>query len=96
MRKPDTRSRKWIRAIPPDNWEPSTNSGVCQHHFKPDDFVFDQTTYTNEKHKYNKAPLALGRVKNDSVPTISPTVHLISKETPKRRTGGAKSDNRKK
>ena len=47
--------RKWIRPIPRDNWEPSTNSGVCQHHFKPGDFVFNRTA-TNEKCKKNKAP----------------------------------------
>ena len=39
--------RKWIRAIPRDNWEPTSNSGVCQHHFKPDDFVLYRTDTMN-------------------------------------------------
>ena len=50
--------RKWIRAIPRDNWEPLMNFGDCQHHYKPDDFVFDRPD-TNEKHKKNKAPFGI-------------------------------------
>ena len=54
--------QKWIRATPRENWEPTQNSGVCPHHFKPDDFVLGRTD-TNECRKNKKEVLKLLRVK---------------------------------
>ena len=63
--------RKWMRAIPRDNWEPTSNSGVCKQHFKPDDLALERTD-TNERRKKKKEPLALIRLKSDAIPTIFP------------------------
>ena len=86
--------RKWMRAIPRDNWEPTSNSGVCKQHFKPDDLALERTD-TNERRKKKKEPLGLIRLKSDAIPTIFPNCPAyLSKEIPDRRSGGATSENR--
>ena len=86
--------RKWMRAIPRDNWEPTSNSGVCKQYFKPDDLALERTD-TNERRKKKKEPLALIRLKSDAIPTIFPNCPAyLSKEIPNRRSGGATSENR--
>ena len=42
--------RKWVNAIPRDNWAPVTNSGVCQLHFTSDDFQQDRVD-SNKRRK---------------------------------------------
>ena len=79
--------RKWMRAIPRDNWEPT--SGVCKQHFKPDDLALERTD-TNERRKKKKEPLALIRLKSDAIPTIFPNCPAyLSNEIPNRSSGGA-------
>ena len=86
--------RKWMRAIPRDNWEPTSNSGVCKQHFKPDNLALERTD-TNEWRKKKKEPLALIRLKSDAIPTIFPNcLAYLSKEIQNRRSGGATSENR--
>ena len=83
-----------MRAIPRDNWEPTSNSGVCKQHFKPDDLALERTD-TNERRKKKNEPLALIRLKSDAISTIFPNCPAyLSKETPNRRSGGATSENR--
>ena len=43
--------RKWVNAIPCDNWAPVTNSGVCQLHFTSDDFQQDRVDSNKRKKK---------------------------------------------
>ena len=86
--------RKWMRAIPRDNWESTSNSGVCKQHFKPDDLALERTD-TNERRTEKKEPLALLRLKSNVIPTIFPNCPAyLSKEIPNRRSGGATSENR--
>ena len=91
------KTRNWEgngRAIPGDNWEPTSNSGVCKQHFKPDDLALERTD-TNERRKKKKEPLALIRLKSDAIPTIFPNCPAyLSKEIPNRRSDGATSENR--
>ena len=76
-----------MRAIPRDDWEPTSSSGVCKRHFKPADLVLERTD-TNERRKKKREPLA--RLKSDAIPTIFPDCPAyLSKEIPNRSSGGA-------
>ena len=62
--------RKWVRAIPRDNWNPVMNSGVCQLHFISEDCQEDGEG-SNGRRKRKKGTLKLGKLEDDAVPHIS-------------------------
>ena len=45
--------KKWIRAIPRADQEPSNNSRCCSLHFKPTDFETERNDYWNPGLKNN-------------------------------------------
>ena len=70
--------RKWMRAIPRDNWELTSNSGVCKQPFKPDDLALERTDTKMNGEKRKKNLLALIRLKSDAISTIFPNCPALS------------------
>ena len=78
-----------MRAIPRDDWEPTSNSGVCKRHFIPDNLLLERTEKKRKESRWH-----LLRLKSDVIPTIFPDCPAyLSKEIPNRRSGGATSEN---
>ena len=85
---------KWERAIPRKHWSPSKWSGVCEKHFKEDDFVYVRKD-SNKRREKKKGGLILKRLNNDAVPSIFPKCpKYFTTSTPNRRSGKATSDKR--
>ena len=54
--------RKWVRAIPCKEWEPSKHSDACKLHFKKYDLWIEKTTM--------KGDMVLNRINVDAVPSM--------------------------
>ena len=67
--KDPERRRRWIKAIPRDNWTPSTKSVICSLHFADSDFKTERTD-SNERRKLGE--LKCKRLKIDAIPRILP------------------------
>ena len=66
----DNLLQKWTRAIPRDNWKPSTSSRLCSKHFRQDDFSV-QSKDTNTWRK-KSAQNQKRRLKPGVVPSLFP------------------------
>lgn len=61
--------KSWIRAIPRDNWTPSTSAVVCAKHFQDKDVVRFQP-YRNPNGDMQQLPLRCPKLAEGAIPTI--------------------------
>ena len=71
--KDDAILRKWLRAIPRQNFVPTKNSRICSVHFQPSDFIEVSRDSNKSRQKEQKGKtLSLRYLKKDAVPSVFP------------------------
>ncbi|XP_044746088.1 THAP domain-containing protein 1-like [Coccinella septempunctata] len=64
--------KKWISAIPRQNFEPSVFSRVCEKHFGDDNFIKSTSAKDSRTGHTVTVPLKIPRLRRDAVPTLFP------------------------
>lgn len=67
--KEEKEKRRWLRAIPRYDWQPSQSTAVCEHHFHVEDIVrFDISK--NKEGDTISLPLKYPKLKKHAVPKV--------------------------
>ena len=71
--------KKWIQAIPREDWTPSASARICSLHFEEEDFVKERTDSNPNR---QRGELQRRRLKPNVVPHIFPNCPFyLSKKT---------------
>lgn len=71
--KSEEAKRKWLRAIPRDNWSPSQYSTVCAKHFC-DSEIIKVERHFNSDGTYQDVPLKNPKLLESAIPSIFPNL----------------------
>lgn len=91
--KDEGERKKWIQAIPRDNWTPSASARICSLHFEMDDFITERADSNPNR---SRGELQRRRLKPNVVPHIFPNCPTyMSKKNAPQRSQESKSDIRR-
>ncbi|KAH8019855.1 hypothetical protein HPB51_022827 [Rhipicephalus microplus] len=83
--------RKWVRAVPRENFSPTQYSRVCELHFQPEDIMYETSYVDDRTGRTVTAPLPSSRIRPGAVPSKFPACpSYFSKESTSRESPDSK------
>ncbi|KAH7986441.1 hypothetical protein HPB51_026667 [Rhipicephalus microplus] len=83
--------RKWVRAVPRENFSPTQYSRVCELHFQPEDIMYETSYVDDRTGRTVTAPLPSSCIRPGAVPSKFPACpSYFSKESTSRESPDSK------